>query len=69
MQAQEERWFTAAEVVARYRLRSVEALYELRSRGRGPRGHRFGRALMFKGSDLAAWEAERADKTRTVGRQ
>lgn len=65
--AQDERWFTVDEVVARYRLASKAALYALRSRGRGPRGHRIGRRVLFKESDLLAWEATRADEERIAG--
>ncbi|MFD0853185.1 helix-turn-helix transcriptional regulator [Actinomadura adrarensis] len=57
----DDQWHTAAEVVERYKLASVSALYTLRSRGRGPKGHRFGRELRFRDSDLAAWEAACAD--------
>lgn len=59
-------WLTARQVVDRYQLRSVEALYELRSRGRGPRGHRFGRELRFREADLLAWERSRADVERAT---
>lgn len=58
----DEEWLTADEVVARYKLSSKDALYLMRSRGTGPRGHKFGRELRFKVSDLRVWEALRADK-------
>lgn len=54
-------WRTADEVVKRYRLKSKASLYQMRSRGTGPRGYRIGRVVMFKESDLLAWEATRAD--------
>ncbi|MFB4312924.1 helix-turn-helix transcriptional regulator [Actinomadura sp. 21ATH] len=57
-------WLTAPEVVARYKLRSLGALYAMRTRGKGPRGHRFGRELRFREDDLRAWEAQRAERTR-----
>lgn len=60
-----EEWLTSDEVVAHYKLRSKGQLYVMRSRGRGPRGHRFGKELRFKRSDLLAWEATRADTPRS----
>ena len=63
--ARPDEWLTAVEVVARYKLASVAALYAMRHRGKGPRGHRFGRELRFKVSDLDAWEAAHVDRERT----
>lgn len=57
-------WLTARQVVARYKLASLDALYTMRSRGRGPRGHRMGRELRFSEADLRAWERLRADAER-----
>lgn len=37
---------------------SVQALYDLRSKGRGPRGFRVGRQLRFRLSEIEAWIAE-----------
>ena len=45
---------------------SVQALYDLRSKGRGPRGFRVGRELRFRRSEVDAWLArlEAADGDR-----
>ncbi|GAA4226084.1 hypothetical protein GCM10022254_09860 [Actinomadura meridiana] len=55
-------WLTAREVVEQYKLPSLAALYTMRSRGKGPKGHRFGRDLKFHLADLKAWEDECADQ-------
>ncbi|WP_344771706.1 helix-turn-helix domain-containing protein [Nocardioides panacisoli] len=34
---------------------TVQTLYDLRSRGRGPRGFRVGRELRFRSSEIEAW--------------
>ena len=34
---------------------SVQTIYDLRSRGRGPRGFRVGRELRFRLSEVDAW--------------
>lgn len=57
-------WSNVDEVVARYRLKNRRALYLLRTRGKGPRGYRFGRDLLFSEDDLIAWEESRADDNR-----
>lgn len=36
---------------------SAQTLYDLRSRGRGPRGFRVGRELRFRQSEIDAWLA------------
>ena len=36
---------------------SNQALYDLRSQGRGPRGFRVGRQLRFRASEIQAWRA------------
>ena len=45
---------------------SVQALYDLRSQGRGPTGFRVGRQLRFRRSEVKAWlermEAEDLDR-------
>lgn len=45
---------------------SVQALYDLRSQGRGPTGFRVGRSLRFRRSEVEAWltrlEAEDAQR-------
>lgn len=45
---------------------SVQTLYDLRSKGRGPRGFRIGRELRFRRSEVDAWLArlEAADAAR-----
>jgi excisionase family DNA binding protein len=45
---------------------SVQTLYDLRSKGRGPRGFRVGRELRFRRSEVDAWLArlEAADGHR-----
>lgn len=58
---QADEWWTAEEVVAHYKLASVASLYTMRSRGTGPKGHKFGRGLRFKRSDLDAWAERQAD--------
>ena len=45
---------------------SVQTLYDLRSKGRGPRGFRVGRELRFRRSEVDAWlmRLEAADGAR-----
>lgn len=45
---------------------SAQTLYDLRSKGRGPRGFRIGRELRFRQSEVDAWLArlEAADDAR-----
>jgi excisionase family DNA binding protein len=45
---------------------STQALYDLRSKGRGPTGFRVGRQLRFRQSEIDAWLArlEAEDHTR-----
>ena len=45
---------------------SNQALYDLRSKGRGPRGFRVGRELRFRTAEIEAWIAamESADARR-----
>ncbi|WP_124342689.1 helix-turn-helix transcriptional regulator [Cellulomonas algicola] len=38
-----------------------QALYDLRSQGRGPRGFRVGRQLRFRRSEVEAWIADMED--------
>ena len=45
---------TLAEL-AGYLNASVQTLYDLRTRGRGPRGFRVGRCLHFRKSEVDAW--------------
>jgi len=40
---------------------STQALYDLRSKGRGPRGFRVGRQLRFRLSEIEAWIASMED--------
>ena len=50
---------------------SVQTIYDLRSRGRGPRGFRVGRELRFRLSEVDAWlcRLEAADHERHPDRQ
>lgn len=41
---------------------STQTLYDLRSRGRGPRGFRVGRELRFRQSEIDAWLARLEDR-------
>jgi len=45
---------------------TVQTLYDLRSKGRGPRGFRVGRELRFRHSEVDAWlvRLEAADGAR-----
>ncbi|WP_081680970.1 AlpA family transcriptional regulator [Cellulomonas sp. URHD0024] len=43
--------------LAAYLSVSTQALYDLRSQGRGPRGFRVGRQLRFRDSEIQAWLA------------
>ena len=45
---------------------NVQTLYDLRSKGRGPRGFRVGRELRFRRSEIDAWlsRLEAADAAR-----
>lgn len=49
---------------------SVQTLYDLRSKGQGPRGFRVGRELRFRRSEVDAWLArlEAADAARHPAR-
>lgn len=65
--ATEVEWLTSDEVVARYKLKSKDVLYLMRSRGSGPKGYRFGKQLRFKVSDLRDWEEQHSDEARGRG--
>lgn len=39
----------------------VSTIYDWRTRGQGPRAHRFGKHLKFALSDVQAWIAEQRD--------
>ncbi len=56
---------TLSELAARLSV-SVQTLYDLRSKGRGPRGFRIGRELRFRRSEVDAWlgRLEAADEAR-----
>lgn len=56
---------TLAELADRLHV-TVQTLYDLRSKGRGPRGFRVGRRLMFRVSEIEAWlgRMEREDGSR-----
>lgn len=57
--------FTIAELAERLSV-TRQALYDLRCKGRGPRGFRVGRQLRFRRSEVEAWLArlESEDQTR-----
>jgi excisionase family DNA binding protein len=40
---------------------STQALYDLRSKGRGPRGFRVGRELRFRMAEIEAWISSMED--------
>ncbi|MGC5171203.1 helix-turn-helix transcriptional regulator [Microbacterium sp. DT81.1] len=48
---------------------SVQTIYDLRSKGRGPRGFRVGTQLRFRKSEIDAWvhRMELADQQRHSG--
>jgi len=51
--------------LAAYLAVSPQALYDLRSKGRGPRGFRVGRQLRFRAAEIEAWiAAMEADDAR-----
>jgi len=56
--------FTLSQLAAHLSV-NVQTLYDLRSKGRGPRGFRVGRELRFRRSEVDAWLArlEAADGT------
>ena len=45
---------------------SPQALYDLRSKGRGPRGFRVGRHLRFRAAEIEAWIRAREDAHASV---
>jgi len=51
-----EQILSMSELAARLRV-SVQTIYDLRSRGRGPRGSRVGRELRFRLSEVDSWLA------------
>ena len=48
--------FTIAELATQLSV-STQALYDLRSKGRGPNGFRVGRQLRFRQSEIQSWLA------------
>lgn len=53
--------FTIAELATELSV-STRALYDLRSKGRGPTGFRVGRQLRFRRSEIDAWLARLEDE-------
>jgi excisionase family DNA binding protein len=49
-----EEWLTPQELADELRL-PKDTIYTWRSRGRGPRGHRIGRHVRFRRSDVNEW--------------
>lgn len=61
-------YVSLAELAAQLRV-SVQTIYDLRSKGRGPRGFRVGTQLRFRESEIDAWveRMELADEQRHAG--
>lgn len=61
-------YVSLAELAAQLRV-SVQTIYDLRSKGRGPRGFRVGTQLRFRESEIDAWvqRMEQADEQRHAG--
>ncbi|MBG0717674.1 helix-turn-helix domain-containing protein [Microbacterium sp. 2C] len=57
-----------AELAAELKV-SVQTIYDLRSKGRGPHGFRVGTQLRFRKSEIDAWveRMEQADEQRHAG--
>ena len=58
--------FTIAELATELSV-STQALYDLRSKGRGPTGFRVGRQLRFRQSEVEAWLARLEDEDHDRG--
>ena len=65
-----EHVLTIADLAARMHV-SIQTIYDLRSRGRGPRGFRVGREIRFRLSEVEAWLArlEGDDERRHPARE
>lgn len=61
-------YVSLAELAAQLKV-SVQTIYDLRSKGRGPRGFRVGTQLRFRESEIDAWveRMEQADEQRDTG--
>lgn len=61
-------YVSLAELAAQLKV-SVQTIYDLRSKGRGPRGFRVGTQLRFRESEIDAWveRMELADEQRHAG--
>lgn len=61
-------YLSLAELAAELKV-SVQTIYDLRSRGRGPHGFRVGTQLRFRKSEIDAWveRMEQADEQRHAG--
>lgn len=61
-------YLSLAELAAQLKV-SVQTIYDLRSKGRGPRGFRVGTQLRFRESEIDAWveRMELADEQRHAG--
>jgi excisionase family DNA binding protein len=63
-------WAGVTRPAAAFELKvSVQTIYDLRSKGRGPRGFRVGTQLRFRESEIDAWvqRMELADEKRHAG--
>lgn len=61
-------YVSLAELAAQLKV-SIQTIYDLRSKGRGPRGFRVGAQLRFRESEIDAWveRIELADEQRHAG--
>ena len=61
-------YVSLAELAAELKV-SVQTIYDLRSKGRGPHGFRVGTQLRFRKSEIDAWveRMEQADEQRHAG--
>lgn len=61
-------YVSLAELAAELKV-SVQTIYDLRSKGRGPHGFRVGTQLRFRKSEIDAWveRMEQADEERHAG--
>lgn len=63
----EDRWLTTEEVAARARTVAGTVRY-WRHTGRGPKGTRFGKRVLYRESDVIAWEkAKEAAEAERAG--
>jgi hypothetical protein len=56
----EQEYRTTEELAERWRT-TPTAIAQLRYRGRGPKGYRIGRRILYRLADIEAWESTRQD--------